>query len=288
MIKKFVAIVLNNRISIVAVTILLTLGLGYQITNLRVNSDILSYLPKDDPAVVLFDKVGEEFGGNSLALMALESDDVFTRETIEHINHLTEQFKLVDGVTEVTSLTNILDIKKTDDGLEVGKLIDENNLPQTTEEIDRLKRYTLSKDLYNGRIVSSDAKATLIVCRIKQSVDRLTVAKELKEITERANLTEKIYFSGIPFQMIEITDLILNDLKTLVPIVSVLICITLFLSFGTLRGVDLTSSERTYKHNLGTRQHEPIGCSIDCDFKHYPRDSHCCRKCLHHPPDQQI
>jgi len=177
MIKKFSSAVLKNRIHIVIATILLSLVLGYQMTNLKVNSDILSYLPKDDPAAQLFNKVGEEFGGNSLAFIALESDDIFTHETIKHINHLTEQFKLVDGVTEVTSLTNILDIKKTNDGLEVGKLIDENNLPQTAEELDHLRRYALSKDLYVGRIVSSDAKAALIVCRIKQSADRLAVAE---------------------------------------------------------------------------------------------------------------
>jgi len=239
MIKKFSSAVLKNRIHIVIATILLSLVLGYQMTNLKVNSDILSYLPKDDPAVQLFNKVGEEFGGNSLAFIALESDDIFTHETIKHINHLTEQFKLVDGVTEVTSLTNILDIKKTNDGLEVGKLIDENNLPQTAEELDHLRRYALSKDLYVGRIVSSDAKAALIICRIKQSADRLAVARELKQITEQAKLPEKVYFSGIPFQMIELTDLIFKDLKTLVPIVSALVGITLILSFGTLRGVAL-------------------------------------------------
>ncbi|MCK7509026.1 MAG: hypothetical protein MZV70_36660 [Desulfobacterales bacterium] len=63
---------------------------------------------------------------------------------------------LFEGVSTVTSLTNIIDIKSTEEGIEVGKLVDEYNLPQTQDELDSLKKYVLSKDLYKGSIVSED------------------------------------------------------------------------------------------------------------------------------------
>jgi len=238
--RSFASFVLKQRIHIIIGTILLTLFFGYQLTNLEVNSDILSYLPKDDPAVVLFNKVGDEFGGNSLALVALESNNSFSRETLEHIHELTEQFKTVDGVTSVTSLTDVLDIKKIPEeeggGIEVGKLIDPNNLPITEEQLQNLKAYTLSKDLYNGRLVSSDGTASLIVCRIREGADKVQVARELKEIVQSANLPKKFYFGGIPFQLLDVSGIIFKDLKLLVPLVSLLVFITLFVSFGHLRG----------------------------------------------------
>jgi len=236
---NIVELILKNRIVVIIATLLITLILGLQIPKLKIEGDILKYLPKDDPTVVLFNRVGDEFGGNSLALIAIETDDIFTKETIKHIQQLTEQFKLIDGVTSVTSLTDVLDIKKTDNGLEIGKLIDQYKLPQTNEELQQLKKYTLSKDLYKGRIVSDDAKATLIICRIAENVDKAETAAQLKEIVNKANLPEKIYLSGIPFQLNDITEIIFNDLNFLLPIIILMILLTLFLSYGTFRGVVL-------------------------------------------------
>lgn len=236
---NIVELILKNRLLVIIATLLITLILGLQITKLKIEGDILKYLPEDDPTVVLFNRVGDEFGGNSLALIAIETDDVFTKETIEHINLLTEQFKLVDGVTNVTSLTDVLDIKKTDEGLEIGKLIDQYKLPQTAEELKQLKKYTLSKDLYNGRIVSKDAKAALIICRIAENMDKAKTAAMLKEIVSKADLPEQVYLSGIPFQLNDITEVIFKDLNLLLPIIIVVILLTLFLSYGTFRGVIL-------------------------------------------------
>jgi predicted RND superfamily exporter protein len=237
--KKLAQIVIKLRTFIVITTILVTLILGYFIKDLKINPDIFSYLPKSDPAVKLFDYIGEKYAGNYLAIVALETDDVFSKETIERINQLTNEFKLVDGVSYVTSLTNVLDIKKGKGGIEIGKLIDEYNLPQTDEELKKLKSYTLSKDMYRGRIVSEDSKATLIICRLREDVDKIKIARQLKEIVKKMNLKEKIHYSGLPFQLMDISEIILNDLKFLVPIVSFLIIICLFFSFRNLRGVFL-------------------------------------------------
>ncbi len=235
--QKFSELVLRYRKIIMFITVLLTLVLGYFIKDLKINPDIFSYLPKSDPAVKLFDYIGEKYGGNYLAIVALETDDIFSKETIEKINQLTNEFKLVDGVSYVTSLTNVLDIKKGEGGIEIGKLIDEYNLPQTDEELIKLKIYTLSKDMYRGRIVSEDSKATLIICKLREDVDKIKIARQLKEIVKKMNLKEKIHYSGIPFQLMDISEIILNDLKFLVPIVSFLIIICLFFSFRSLRGV---------------------------------------------------
>lgn len=235
--KKFAEIVLKLRTAIVVTTVVVTLILGYFIKDLKINPDIFSYLPKNDPVVKLFDYIGEKYGGNYLAIVALETDDVFSKETIERVNQLTNEFKLVDGVSYVTSLTNILDIKKGEDGIEIGKLIDEYNLPQTDEELKKLKSYTLSKDIYRGRLVSPDSKVTLIICRLREDVNKIEVARQLKEIVKKMNLKAKVHYSGLPFQFLDLTEIILNDLKFLVPIVSLLIIISLFFSFRSLRGV---------------------------------------------------
>jgi len=82
--------------------------------------------------------------------------------------------------------------------------------------------------MYRGRIVSEDSKATLIICKLREDVDKIKIARQLKEIVKKMNLKEKIHYSGIPFQLMDISEIILNDLKFLVPIVSFLIIIVCF------------------------------------------------------------
>ncbi len=237
--KKFTDFVFKFRMPIIIATILITLILGYFIKDLKINADVISSLPKSDPAVQLFNYIGEEYGGNQMAIIVLESDDIFKKETIANINNLTAKFKGVEGVSYVTSLTNVLDIKKTDDGLEIGRLIDEYKLPETAEELEHLKKYTLSKEMYRGRLVSKDGQATVLVCRLNDDVDRVKTTRQLREITQSAELQEKVYYGGLPFQLLDLQDLIVQDLKTLIPLVVLLIAGALALSFLSIRGVVL-------------------------------------------------
>ena len=238
---NFSEFVIRNRTKIILAVLILTLFFGYSLRKIKVNSDILSYLPQDDPVVILFNEVGDKFGGNSLAMVAFETEDVFNYQTLNRINQITEKFKRMDELSHVISLTDVLDMKKIEGGLEVGRLIDKYRIPQDKEELQRLKEYTLSKDMYRGSLVSSDGKVTVIISRLKQDVDKIATARQMKEMVKNTQGSEKLYFAGIPFQMISLTEIIMSDLAKLIPLVAILVIVVLFLSFGSLRGVILPS-----------------------------------------------
>ncbi len=235
--ERFYNFLIKFRWVLLTVTFALTLFFCYQIKNLRINPDLVTYLPKSDPAVKLADYIGEEFGGNFLAISAIETENVFSKENLEKISELTNKLKSMNGVEFVISLTDIIDIKKSEEGIEIGKLIDEYNIPSTEEELKRLRDYTLSKKRYRDRIVSNDGKTTLIIVAISKEVDRRKVTKEVKEIISRSGVKGNVYFGGLPFQLVEIGDFIIKDLKLLTPLVGLIIVITLYLNFLTLRGV---------------------------------------------------
>ncbi|MFQ6044709.1 MAG: hypothetical protein ACE5PV_27975, partial [Candidatus Poribacteria bacterium] len=65
--QRFSEFIMKFKWILIPLVIVLTFVFAYQLRNLKINSDILSYLPQNDPAVVLFNEVGEKFGGNSLA-----------------------------------------------------------------------------------------------------------------------------------------------------------------------------------------------------------------------------
>ncbi len=237
--RKFAELVLKYRVPIIIGTIIITVFMAFQIRKLEISSDILEYLPQDDPNVVLFNEVGDKFGGNSLAMVALETDDVFNPETLNRVNTITQKFKEMSEISYVTSLTDVIDIKKMEDGLEVGKLFDERNIPSEKNELESIKNYTLSKEMYRGNIISDDGTIAIVIARLKEDADRLVVGQEMKEFVLSTTGNEKLYFAGIPFQMIYLTDVINSDVVKLLPIVLLLLIITLAISFRSKRGVIL-------------------------------------------------
>ncbi|MGQ9464148.1 MAG: efflux RND transporter permease subunit [bacterium] len=224
-------LILKFRIFIILVILGITLFFGYFLKDIKINPDLTSYLPETDPFVKLARYIGDEYGGNLLAIIALETDDVFNYRTIQDISHLTNEFKHVPGVQYVMSLANILDIKSTEEGIEIVRLIDEYDLPVTEEELKTLKEYTLAKDIYKG-IVSRDAQVTLIVCRL--SSGGMEIARELREIVENSDLSEKYYFAGLPFQMLDVSDLVIKDIKLLIPFIIAVLIIVLWSSYRSL------------------------------------------------------
>ncbi|RLD13379.1 hypothetical protein DRI50_07270, partial [candidate division KSB1 bacterium] len=237
--RKFAEAILKYRLAVILVTIGLTIFFGIGLSKLSINSDMLSYLQPDDPVVKLFNRIGEEYGGNTLAMIAIESDTVFSTKTLNLIKDLTEEYSNIEGVSSVMSLTNILDIKKTEYGLEISKLIDKNKIPNTPEELERLEKYTLGKDMYVGKMISADERYTLLICRLQNDIDKGAVAEKIKRTTESLKGNYSVYYNGLPLQMIEISDYIAGDLGRLIPIVVLMVVVILYLSFRSKRGVIL-------------------------------------------------
>ncbi len=215
----------------------LTVFFSYQAKDLHINADIISSLPDDDPAARLYKEIGTQFGGNDMGMIVLETDDVFKAEVIQHIKQITDSLKYTNGVSTVTSLTNILDIKSSEWGIEIGKLVDEYDLPVEQSQLDSLKNYVFSKEMYRGTVVSEDGTATAIMFTLLPDKDKQAVTEEIKDKIEALDLPETIYFGGLPMMMNDINDLIVSDIVWLVPIVFLVIAIILLLSFKSFRGV---------------------------------------------------
>lgn len=235
--KYFAELVFKHRKFVIFLTIAITILLGLFIKNLQVDPDILNYLPQTDPAVELSSYISEEYGGNLLAMVAVATENLFSAESLRLLDRLTENLKDVEGVASVTSITNIIDIKGEEGWVEIGSLIDTADLPQTNAEMQELENYIMSKDMYKGKLLSADGTTALVVCQIEDGIDKVKTAKAIKEWGEKLPTDAKLYYGGQPFYLLEISNTIVKDLITLVPLVSLLIISILYLSFRTLWGV---------------------------------------------------
>jgi len=237
--EKLASAIIKFKWFIIIAVIGLTVFLGSQLKNITINADIIGSLPDNDPVAKLYKNIGSKYGGNDMGMIVLEADDIFKTEVLEHVKQITDSLRITEGISTVTSLTDIIDIKNVDGGIEIGKLIDEYDLPDTETELDSLKNYVFSKDMYKGSIISEDGTATLIAFTLLEGVDKQAIGKNIKNIVDALNLPEKVYYGGVPIMLSDISNLIISDIVWLFPIVFILIALVLFLSFKSARGVVL-------------------------------------------------
>ena len=237
--KRFVNYLIKLRWIIIGAVVILTAFLGFQIRNISINSNILSTLPDNDPTGHLYKRIGAQYGGNDIGMIVLETDNVFQFDVLNHIREITDSLKVMEGISTVTSLTNILDIKSSDWGIEIGNLVDEYNLPHDPQELDSLRNYVFSKDMYKGTIVSEDGTATVVMFTLLPDVDRQKIASEIKAFIGDLSLPETVYYGGLPFMINDITDMLLSDMLWLIPVSFLIIALILFISFRSFRGMIL-------------------------------------------------
>ena len=232
-------LIVKQRWLIILTVVVVTVFLGMQIKHLTINSDIVDSLPDDDPVAHLYKEIGKNYGGTAVAMIVLETDNVFKKDVFEHVKQITDTLKDFEGVATVSSLTDIIDIKKTEDGIEIGKLVDEFDLPDNQSELDKLKKYILSKDLYKNSLVSDDGTATLITLTLEENANKQIIADKIQKKIKGIKLPEKIYFGGMPMMANDVSKLMRTDLSRLMPIVFFLIALILLVSFRSVKGVVL-------------------------------------------------
>ena len=214
-----------------------TLFFGNEIRSLKIDADILRSLPDEDPDARLLKKIGENFGGNNMGVIILETDNIYQTSVLEHIQLLTDTLANIDGITTVSSLTNIINIKGGDYGIEIGKLVDEYEMPESPKDFQILRNNILNNEMYKGSIVSEDETSTLIIFNLDNNSDVNAIAKNVIRKTEELNLPEKLYYIGSPMLLTYISDLMRDDLTNLLPLAFLVIAFILFLSFRSISGV---------------------------------------------------
>ncbi len=231
----------KNIVSLRWITIILVIlstgFFGFQLSKLTIDADIIKSLPDDDKNAELLKHISKNFGGNNMGVVILETDNIYQTKVLEHIRTLTDSLSKIDGIASVSSLTNIINIKGSEYGIEVGRLVNESELPTTPEEFQALRNNIVSNNMYKGTIVSEDETSALIIFNLADDANVNEVAQNVLTKAKQLNLPETLYYTGSPMLVTYISELMKRDLTRLLPLAFLVIGLVLFFSFRTVSGV---------------------------------------------------
>ncbi|MCU0575746.1 MAG: MMPL family transporter [Desulfobacterota bacterium] len=233
--------IIRRKVPVLIVILLITGFFAYMSTKLTVNNDHDTWLPQHNEVAKLLRQADKDFSSNIMLFAVIEfKEGVFRPDSLALMDRITQELEGIDDLFNVTSITNIIDIKKTSDGIEVGDLIP--GTPKTPEEIERLKAYVLSKETYVNSIVSADQRYTAIMTNIESSRDEVLVAERIFKIIDGLAAGHTRYYGGDPSVNFYLNYYMMQDLKVLLPLGVLVVVIIIYFGLRRLSGVVLPMS----------------------------------------------
>ncbi len=219
-IRALIDRVIRYRWVFLVLFLAVTAGMISVSRDLKINNDYETWLPTEDKVGDLLRTVDHVFSNGSLIFIVLDFTDqgVFTPESLDILDHLTQTLEGMKELFQVSSLTNIMDIRRTEDGVEVSDLIP-GARPESAEDLAKLRNYVLSKEMYRDSLVSSDAGYALVALSIKSEYDEIEVTGRVLKLVEE-ELGERRFHAGGDVVIAYYMDHYMKqDIMLLVPII---------------------------------------------------------------------
>ncbi|HEB88801.1 MAG TPA: hypothetical protein ENI85_04450 [Deltaproteobacteria bacterium] len=156
--------VYRHRWSALVFSVLVTGWLVSFLPRLELDNSTESFLLKDDPAVIVYNAMRDQFGRDDRIILAVEAPDLFTPEFLSRLRELHRAIETdVPYLSEVDSLLNARVTRGDEQGLVVEELLEV--WPESPGDYRRIRDYVLSNPTYRNALVSADGTATAIAIR---------------------------------------------------------------------------------------------------------------------------
>ncbi|MEW6440198.1 MAG: MMPL family transporter [bacterium] len=227
---------------ILSLILLITAGLAYSTRHLEVNNDYDTWLPARDRIAEMYRIVDRQFSANALVFVVLDFSDkgVFHPDSLALVQRMTRELESIKDLFNVTSLTNIVDIRRADSGIEIRDLIPE--IPGSDSELRALEEYVLSKEMYVNAVISPDAAFTVVICNIDSQAEEVAAAGAILDRIHEVAAGRPYYFGGDPALIYYLDLYQTRDMELLVPLTLLAMVIILGYGLRNLWGVVLSLS----------------------------------------------
>ena len=240
-VKRIFGWIIDHPWWVLAAAALVTTGLIFPLFSLQTDVDFKNYVDQDDEAYVLMKNAEDRYGSQRLMMVAIINPDrIFQADTLAKIERLEEALSEIPGIKAVDGPISRDIIISSETAIEIGPAAPGGVAPQTEEDVTAYRDRVLSIETMRGLLISEDEQAAAIFLEMETDASEYDVADAVRRVVDEIGTPpERFSISGEPYLMLTLTESMQGDLVFLIPVVILAMCLVLFLSFRSLRGVAL-------------------------------------------------
>ena len=247
--QAFVSFLLRKRWYIVLTLPIVVVLLATLLRNAGFDGSYRIWFAPESKTLQQYDHFKEVFGNDdSMIIVFSDEEGIFRHKPLAVIERLTQKLWQTEYIARVDSLTNYqyvhVDAAYPDDILVENLIEDSSDL--SVEELRKKKEAALGEEPLVGRIISPDAKTTMITARITpKGGNTIGASKSIMESVHRYLQEEKesgyeFYLAGGPVVNQTFKTLAIHDVSTFTPLAILLATLLLFAVFKKFSGVVAT------------------------------------------------
>ena len=241
--EKYINFLENQRYKIIIFTTMLVALLSISLKDLAFEGSYRIWFNKDSSIIKNYDNFRRTFSGDDTFAIAFSDENgIFTPKAIKTILELTSQFKTLEGVQKVESLSNYQYIQSVDDDIVIEDFISD------TQNLNDKKELVLKDNLIVNQLISSDGKTTMIAVRLSTlngANENLNIKlmQQLQDITKQYEQKSgyRFYISGAPAITASLVNVAQKDAMVLLPLAVLSVVLLLFVFFRNWIGVLIPS-----------------------------------------------
>jgi uncharacterized protein len=229
--------VIKYRWPILIGCLLITIFMGIQLRNIKIDTDPQNLIPSTMSSRVDTKKIEDIFGSNDGLIILVSSKDVLSEKTLQRVKSITEECHRISGIKNVISLFDTKRIAGENGSMIVSPAV--KYIPTTQNARDSLRQELLDNELARDIVVSKDFGLTAILLSLKPHANQETVYDKALEITNKYPGEEKVLIGGLPaFQTVIGRD-VAKDNGIIISMALLVMLAVLYSFFRQLRGVFL-------------------------------------------------
>lgn len=242
--QRYALWLMRQRIAVILLVLATTAVLGYFASGMKIVIDPATLAPRQHPYIQATEKVEKLFGSKYLVVIGLTPDqgDVFQPQVLDAVQRITRRLEESPGIVKSTLLSlaapQAKAIRGSAQGFEALPWL--NPLPNTPEQIERLKADLRANPLYLDTIVSRDFKTTAILVELKERSDGFgKMLAPVRDIVQQERVPGvQVRLGGNPVYLDQ-TERFSQRIEWLFPIALLLIGLLHFEAFRTWQGLVL-------------------------------------------------
>ncbi len=235
--NRLISQALDHPIRTVILCVLVTVFLGSGVRFIVIDDDFMNMIPEDNPSLVTWNKVLDEFGSTERIFVAFghKGQDALTPETLAKawdFAHAVEKMPEVDEVFSVASMNRM----DSDDGfMEVSDLQPSRNM--TPKQVQNMKDYLDKTPDMEIRVLSKNHDFLNMVVQPKLEKDDVVMTKKIIAEADKVLKGYDVHFGGQLYLTTSIPVLIRNDIMKLMAFAIVILIIIMLLNLRSFPAV---------------------------------------------------
>ncbi len=244
MVETYIQWILRYRWWVILGSLIWIGVLAVGVDRVQVADNFKALLGEENPELVAFEEFEANYSASNSALIAVESTtgDVFTVETLQAIELLTELVWETPYSSRVDSLTNATASRSLDGDLYVEKLVEDASI-LTEEDTLAIKDIAMNDRDLVGRLVARDARVAAVTVNFVVPDEELNAITsiyqaltDIKEQFEADYPDLRLYITGVVVYNATIQQSMTDGVTILFPIAFVLMLVVIITVLRSLLG----------------------------------------------------